>query len=29
MAFFLYLHDIYIIKFDFMNYVFAKLVVAR
>ena len=24
----LYLHDIYITKFDFMNYAFAKLVVA-
>ena len=24
----LYLHDGYIIKFDFMNYAFAKLVVA-
>ena len=24
----LYLHDNYIIKFDFMNYAFAKLVVA-
>ena len=26
--FFLYLHDSYIIKFDFMNYAFARLVVA-
>ena len=28
MATCLYLHDSYIIKFDFMNYAFAKLVVA-
>ena len=28
MAFFLYLHDSYITKFDFMNFAFAKLVVA-
>ena len=28
MANFLYLHDSYITKFDFMNYAFAKLVVA-
>ena len=28
MANYLYLHDSYITKFDFMNYAFAKLVVA-
>ena len=28
MANYLYLHDSYITKFDFMNYTFAKLVVA-
>ena len=28
MANYLYLHDSYITKFDFLNYAFAKLVVA-